>query len=59
MEKFEISSIWQGWELEGLLGKGPFGNVFLAKKGSGEEPEWKAIKIITVPPAGYEEEVVW
>lgn len=53
MSKFDISLIWPELEITGLLGTGPFGEVYLAKNNAEASESWCALKIITMPPDGY------
>lgn len=45
----DISKVMPGWSLEGVLGSGDFGTVYLAR--NAENGSFSAVKVIKVPPA--------
>ena len=53
MRDFDLSIVWPDLEIMGRLGGGPFGDVYLAKAKDCEDEALNAVKIITMPPDGY------
>ena len=50
MKEFDIRAVWPEWEIVGMLGKGPFGAVYLIERKDVEKPAYSTVKVITVPP---------
>ena len=46
----DIGRLWPGWQIEGLLGTGLFGTVYLARSQVYGRTVFAAVKVITVPP---------
>ena len=46
----DIGRLWPGWQIEGVLGTGPFGTVYLAHSLVCGRTVFAAVKVITMPP---------
>ncbi|MGM9521466.1 MAG: protein kinase, partial [Oscillospiraceae bacterium] len=51
MSESDINRVWPEWQVEGVLGSGAFGTVYLIRRTVDDNTVFAAAKVIKVPPA--------